>query len=468
MPGDQPDVKVRSQMTASIEARVARYVVAGDSPWAAASSGPAPQDMDGGTPSAANWRDGGAASRILAVWTRELDGTEHVGRVNVARKVRDALRDAGPVNNRRLTNAFEDPRPKWSLVLAATALLVGLLSGRPLPLQCALFAAASKRSALLADGRDADVVYLDGIRTLLLMRRLRRSVPRLRIIVDLDDLMSRRYEHLSRCGLPFSLGYLEGMLPRSLSRLAMAKTIARVVLWYEHLALRHAEKEILRLADSVVLLNQCEAASLRKVASAIDGPLRATVVAIPPMAKPVSADTRSTSPDSPGDWHAIFVGSDMLVQNRLTIAYLLDLWTTFRIETKLRVFGRQQGRWDTVPNVTFHGYVSNIAEAYQPGSILVYPCLVPGGIKTKVLEAFAHRVPVVGNALTFEGILPTSYPLVFDDQADLVGLLKNPASCADALTRATNAASAYLAEQHSATSFLARWRQVILGAADQR
>jgi hypothetical protein len=60
---------------------------------------------------------GTAPRRILAVWTRELDNAEHVGRINVARKVRDVLQEIAPVVNRRLTNAFEETGRGWSLFL---------------------------------------------------------------------------------------------------------------------------------------------------------------------------------------------------------------------------------------------------------------------------------------------------------------------------------------------------------------
>jgi hypothetical protein len=458
MSGNQSDLKARPQMAASTNTQTDETVLMHDAARCSPQLGPELQ-----TSAWPVTAEGSFPSRILAVWTRELDVAERVGRVNVARRVRDALQDVAPVSNRRLTNAFEEPRPMRSLLSALSALVVGVLSGRPVPLQCALFAAGSRQSSLLAEGLTADVVYLDGIRTLLLMRRLRRAAPQLRIVVDLDDLMSRRYEHLGRCGTPLPLGYLERMMPRSLSRLALAKNVARVVLWYESLALRNVESEILCLADSVVLLNSTEATALRIAGSGLPVTPRATVTAIRPMTTAMNSAASPKPAGEPEDWHAIFVGSDTLVQNRVTIAYLLDLWASFKIETKLRIYGRQEGHWPLVPNVTFCGYIANIADAYTPGSILVYPCFVPGGIKTKVLEAFAYRIPVVGNASTFEDILPTDYPLVIDEKAALVSLLKDPASKAAEFARATASASAYLAHEHSAGSFADRWRRVVTG-----
>lgn len=45
--------------------------------------------------------------RILAVWTRSLDGVDRVGRVNVALRVRAALEKAGEVRSERQHNVLE-------------------------------------------------------------------------------------------------------------------------------------------------------------------------------------------------------------------------------------------------------------------------------------------------------------------------------------------------------------------------
>jgi len=375
------------------------------------------------------------------------------------------MREIGQVTNRRLTNAFEGASSTGSLLSAVVALLGNLLRGSLLPLQCALFAAAAGQSALLADALEADVVYLDGVRTILLLRRLRRASKRLRIVVDLDDLMSRRYDQLSRQGLPLSLGYLERMVPRAVSRLAVTKRLAHLILSYERLALRHVEREILRLADSVVLLNRAEAMILLASKRSKRGSAEAAVVAIPPIAERAHDIAKLMFSPLPDCWRAIFVGSDILVQNRLTIAYLLDLWRTFDINTELHIYGRQEGPWPVVPNVIFSGYVPDIRQAYQRGSVMVYPCLLAGGIKTKVLEAFAHGVPVVGNEATFESILPPDYPLVINDEAALVAFLKNPAAHADRLAQTADIISSYLAREHTARRFLDRWRDAMLGPA---
>jgi len=197
----------------------------------------------------------GRPHRILAVWTRALDGVDGAGRVNVARSVREALAPLGSLTEARLQNALEQRRLA-SAAAAAWALLRGLLSGRPLPLQCALFAHSRGAADALSVAGRSDVIYLDGVRTLPLLRRLRRRHPHLQVVVDADDLMSRRCAELLSRRLPLSLGYLEASVPGPLARVATSRTVARLVLGYERLALRHAERELLALADRVVLLNR--------------------------------------------------------------------------------------------------------------------------------------------------------------------------------------------------------------------
>src|SRR3954453_6730841 len=207
---------------------------------------------------------------IVAVWSRDIDVAVRFGRINTAVQVRDALQDAGRLANWTLTNAFEGKRRIGSLCHAVWALLAELAAGRFLPLQTAMFAASVKRLLPAADWQDADVIYLDGIRTLLLLRGLRRMGLTQRIVVDLDDLMSRRFQTIRDLKLPISLGYMQNLLPPRLARL-MAGGLARVIVRYERAALQAAESEVLRLANAVVMVNDAEADMLRSAGPCAGG-----------------------------------------------------------------------------------------------------------------------------------------------------------------------------------------------------
>ena len=338
-----------------------------------------------------------------------------------------------------------------------SAFVVGLVTGRPLPLQCTFFALRQDGRELAEKAAGYDVVYADGIRTLLWLRRLRRSSPQVRIVVDLDDLMSRRCEQLIARRLPFALGYVERFFPRPLARVLSSRHLARPLLSYERWALRRAEHEVMELADVIVLLNECEAALLDEAGKSLRRRVRAAVRTIPPCVEipaPVSSKCETA-------WRAVFVGSDTILQNSLTIEYLVDLWQRWDIRTPLFIYGRQKRQRTSGSNVRYAGYVDEIAEAYAAGSILVCPAFLRGGIKTKALEGFAYGVPVIGNTATFEGMRIAGYPLCIDDEAALAALLQNPSDRLSEFLRARALAFDYLAREHTAERFDARWRAVV-------
>ena len=398
-------------------------------------------------------------SRILAVWTRDIDTAESVGRLNVARAVRDVMARQGEVAHVRLHNLFERPSPR-RFAAAFCAFAGGLLRGRPLPLQCLLFADPPDAKTALQDAARREVVYADGVRVLLWLRRVRRRCPGVGLVVDMDDLMSRRCAEMLDRRLPLSLGYLERMLPRPLRRLVTAPALAAALLRYERMALRAAEAEILHMADRVVLLNAREAALLADAAP--PRPARsARIVTIPPPA-PAPVSVAAAPPR-----RAVFVGTDALAQNRLTIDYLLDLWERARPALPLVIYGRQKRPPRTAPNVAWAGWVDDVAEVYAPGSILLCPVFLRGGIKTKVLEGFAHGVPVIGNPASFEGLDLPAYPLCFADEAALARFLADPAAQRPAMARAVEAASRCLAREHAPEVFRARWAAA-LGAGERR
>jgi glycosyltransferase involved in cell wall biosynthesis len=56
------------------------------------------------------------------------------------------------------------------------------------------------------------------------------------------------------------------------------------------------------------------------------------------------------------------------------------------------------------PGVTVHGFVEDLAPFYAAADVAVVPVRVGGGTRIKILEAFAHRVPVVTTRIGAEGI----------------------------------------------------------------
>lgn len=388
--------------------------------------------------------------KIAMVSTRELDGQAMAGRLHVAHAIRAVLGQGAVLTSLVLPDVLT--RPTLSrLVSTALAWLGALLSGSALPLQCALFAnPADHRRLLEAIPDDVEAIYLDGVRSYAFLRRLRRARPDVHVVVDFDDLMSRRMGLLLQTHQSLSPGYLTKRLPAFLQRLMMSPGVGRIVVQFERGALQNVERRVADLADLIVLLSSEDA---RVFASQLTRPTRAAVEVIPPPGPQVAARTPLTTPN-----RFVFIGSDALTQNRLTIEYLTDLWRRRAIATPLVLVGLRASTTPLPPGVTSTGYVNSIADVYDGHSVLLTPALIGGGVKTKVLEAFAFGAAVIGNALTFEAMDLDDYPLTVTDEAGLIDLVEHPDQNQALFQRAAAFGGDYLARRHDPAAFAAQWR----------
>jgi hypothetical protein len=397
--------------------------------------------------------------RVVFVWTRELDGQRMAGRLRVAHAIRAALSTHAQVKSIRLPSVVTD-RTLGRAIGAAASLVLSVLRGQPLPMQCAIFGSPRDVQAVVqAIPPDVETIYLDGVRCFELLRELRRSRPDGRIVVDFDDLMSRRMGLLLAAGQPLSPGYMTERLPRMLRGVATSKTVGRAAALYESLTLKATERRTLALADAVVLLSTKDAEGLEAVRGKWP-PSRARVETVAPAVAVVDAD-----PVTP-PLRFVFVGTDVLTQNRLTIDYLLDLWRRERVAAPLAMFGHQTRKVSLPASVTMHGYVSNLEEIHDGHSVLLTPSFLRGGIKTKVLEAFSLGTPVIGNSHTFESMPIADYPLRIDDEMKLLAILRDPDGCQQQFHSAVAHGRAYLRSHHAPEVFARRWRQ-LMGASER-
>lgn len=76
--------------------------------------------------------------------------------------------------------------------------------------------------------------------------------------------------------------------------------------------------------------------------------------------------------------------------------------------------------WSRDDSVVVHGAVADLAPLYAAADIAVVPLRAGGGTRIKILEAFAHGVPVVSSTLGAEGldVETGTHLLVADDPAD--------------------------------------------------
>ncbi len=389
------------------------------------------------------------------VVTRDLD--EAVGRVRTLLAIRSAVEQSAPVRLYRIRALLESPG-LLDFIKATWLWLGSVVRRRPMPLQCVLYARQSDISRIVAaiDAEKVHGVYVDGVRSLALARELRRKLPGTRIVVDFDDLMSRRFGLLAKQRLPLSVGYVRKLLPRALVRL-IEGPIAHYLLDYEARTLKAAEEEMLAIGDAVTLVSSTEAEILKKDGRSL---LRQKVHAIVPPVEMRSAVCRSRPP-----FRFVFVGSDRQTQNKLSLDVLTTLWARVGPGAPLHVYGSQARRAPDINGIHWHGFVADLRDVYAPGSILLLPAVLPGGIKTKILEAFSFGCAVLGNPVAFEGLDIPNYPLRLPE-SDWASYLISPEAHAPTIERAAEAGRSFIAVAGARGRYVEAWRRVLDGVEE--
>ena len=231
-----------------------------------------------------------------------------------------------------------------------------------------------------------------------------------------------------------SLGYLEDKIPATLRDAIASGSISKRVAQYEQKALERVESLIGQWADAVTLLSPIEGDLLRTRYKELG--CKAEVHVIPPPVDVIASPQMYTTFS-----RFIFIGTDTLPQNKLTIQRILDLWRSHRPEAEIHIFGHMTSRWPTVSGVIFRDYVPSLAEVYIEGAVLLAPGVLRGGIKTKVSEAFANGCAVIGNDITFEGFRLDDYPLLANSDEELNNVIADPFFYLDAMRRAVRRGS---------------------------
>lgn len=364
----------------------------------------------------------GAALRVAAVWARDYDAARPAGRVNICRFRRRCLDARYTTLNLVVPSVLQGGIGHLLPVLrpAARALLRGDRS-----LQSLLFAnRPAIAAALAALARfEPDVLLVDSVRLFDLVLAVREAFPGLRIVLDMDDLLSRRMAAWRAIGQGVGLGYLQDKVPGWVGPLLGLDAIGRRILAHEEAALAREEIELCGRVDTVILISDLEAGLLEARLAEEPEIVPPLVAAIGPPWRAERAVATLVPP-----LRFVFVGSDRLLQNRTTIDYLIGLWRELRPQTPLVIYGEQSRRLrDLPPGVELRGWASDLDAVYDGRSILLAPAFVRGGVKTKILEALAYGCPTVANATAFEGIVASPPALGFESP-ELPRLLAEPAA----------------------------------------
>jgi hypothetical protein len=246
--------------------------------------------------------------RIAMILTRDIETS--LSRCNILRAIRSAFNETGDVSVLRLYTIFE--KRAWrDILLLPFRFVWGYLKGEPESFQVLLFDSRVEKRKLLDElqNGDFDLVYFDTLRGLALLRAVRQTKMKSRVITDLDDLMSRRARVMIGMGRSIGLGQFSQRLPRWVGKLLAMRWFGLFITRHEAAALALAEREAVLLSDAVVLVSSHEAEQLR---SHLYQHLRQRVHSIFPI---VDNDYLFPTTVISTPVRFVFVGPDSQVQN---------------------------------------------------------------------------------------------------------------------------------------------------------
>lgn len=403
--------------------------------------------------------------RILLVATRDPYGRLS-GRRAVLRTIVDSAQRLGhEIRVVAITNeptvpgpaAVERLRPPRLPRILANVLTHGL-TGRLCLNECLYVSPALRRSvARTAAAWPADVVVADMVRTASLALATGRPV-----IVDLDDLLSRRYQEMSRVPATDAnlLGYYGPTLPAPVRGL-LSWVAARLVAVEARLVARR-ELWVGRRAQAVSLVAEAEAADFQRQ---VGRPVAwlPMAVAIPPAPAPVATNRAD---------RLVFVGGLDYQPNLDAVRHYVRevapaLAAKGRPDLRLRVVGHcppgVRAELEGAAAIELVGFVDDLVGELAAARAFVAPIPPGTGIKTKVLEAMASGLPVVATPAAVEGIGVAAGESCLvaassDDLAESVLALVADAGLAERLGLAGRS---IVAERFSPAVVTERWRAVL-------
>lgn len=140
-------------------------------------------------------------------------------------------------------------------------------------------------------------------------------------------------------------------------------------------------------------------------------------------------------------------------------------------EARVRLVGRRSHRGDALhapPTVTVTGFVPDIDVELARADVVVVPIRYGGGTRIKILEAFAHRIPVVSTAIGAHGLgaVHDEHLLLADEADDFAAACRRVIADRGLRRRLTAAAEAHYRSRFTADAVKRRVVEVVADILD--
>jgi glycosyltransferase involved in cell wall biosynthesis len=305
------------------------------------------------------------------------------------------------------------------------------LFGKRLPLQCSLYYSTEnkKRIAEYIEKIKPNVIIVDMIRLAQYIFAF-EDYNALKIF-DCDDLLSKRYERqIQNTSVKAHFaGMYSNTMSSGIKSFVNLPFIRNAILRAEIKRLRIWERKFAEIYDKTILVSDAETKYLNEVLG------ERRVHAVP---TGVDMELFSRSMVTNRDRETLsFVGNFNAAANIDSLDMIVNgILPLIKHKVTLKVIGDCPKniieRYSDNANVKFTGFVDDLQSEVTSTAVFLSPLAYGSGIKTKILEAMAMKMPVVTNSIGAESISAENgkHFFVYDDCAEIArcvdDLLDNP------------------------------------------
>ena len=281
-------------------------------------------------------------------------------------------------------------------------LALSLITRPLLPLQSHLFLNSKATTAVMdtVERIRPDVIVFDMARLSHLALAIHRRYPDVRLVLDMDDRLSKRYQRMLANETVGDLGgTFESRLPGAIRFLV--PRLKKLLLRVERSLMDRSERRAADVFDAILMVSALEADEMRA-----DCPGRASVVAFPPLI----AELPVPMQDFSRSVRFVFIGNAGYAPN----AEALELLDRAAVQVSRNTSSSDadycfQAAGKPLAEAAYEkvevaGFVPDLSEFLAGDAVLVAPILQGTGIKTKIIDALEHSVPVITTPVGAEGL----------------------------------------------------------------
>lgn len=248
---------------------------------------------------------------------------------------------------------------------------------------------------------DFDFIYVDSIR---MMTYLNNYNGKAKIILDYDDLYSKRYRKLARKkGLSESvLGFYNNVFLKKMVR--YFRFLIKSILLFEAHRVRQREIYYSEKADFHILISRKEADQLQSLTGK-------SVYDIPMIVPNYHNSWIKTKKNKRNNFECCFIGNMDYYPNQQSLVYIRDEILPYLekkgIKVKVNVIGKHTAinkSEFSLSQFHFLGFVPNLSVTASKTDFLLCPIMSGTGIKTKILDGISLGIPIITNRKGIEGL----------------------------------------------------------------